>query len=146
MKMLAAVAFVVAFAPSASLAADFGTKDDARALATELIDIVEREGVAAAAAAVSDPGGPFHPSRMGIHLFQGSIVLADNREPESLAADYSAFTDVTGAPIWSKISAAADKEDEAILTWYHYDTQEVYEYQCLCKRAALHDAIVMICR
>jgi hypothetical protein len=83
---------------------------------------------------------------MGVNLFQGSIVIADNREPETVAADYSETADLTGAVVWPRIRDAGQVGDDAILTWYHYDTQEAYEYHCYSKRADRDEGLVMVCR
>lgn len=131
---------------SARAAEDFGTKAEARALASTLVAIIDRDGVAAAARAVLDPDGPFRHSRMGVNLFHGSTVIADNREPETVATDYADTADLTGALVWPIISAAAEAEDDALLKWYHYDTQEVYDYHCFSMKAARDDGAVMICR
>ena len=97
MKLLH-VLFVAGLMASPTFAAeDFGTEEEARALAGALVDIIDREGVAAAALAVVDPEQPFRASRMGVNLFHGSTVIADNREPETVAADYSQTADLTGA-------------------------------------------------
>ena len=125
---------------------DFGTKEEARALATELVSIINQEGVAAAAEAVVNPDGPFRHSRMGVNLFHGSTVIADNREPETVAADYSEVADLTGELAWPMISAAADRNDDVVLKWYHYDTQEVYDFHCFSMRASRDDGAVMVCR
>lgn len=145
-------AFLVALAVAAPLSQaqagqDFGTRDEARALAERLVAIIDEKGIKAAVEAIYDPALPFVGSRMGVNLFQGSMVIADNREPETVAADYSAIADLTGAPVWPRVSAAAESGgDDAVLKWYHYDTQEVYDYHCFSMHAARDDGYVMICR
>lgn len=143
---LVACAAAAAAAVPAQADEDFGTKEEARRLAAALIEIVDADGVAAAAHAVLDPDGPFRTSPMGVNLFRGSTVVADNREPETVAADYAETTDLSGALAWPLIAAAAEKEDDALLKWYHYDTQEAYDYHCFSMRADRDDATVMICR
>lgn len=125
---------------------DFGTRAEAEELAHAVIEIVENDGIAAAVTAIIDPDGPFRHSRMGINLFGGSFVIADNREPETVAADYSETADLTGQLVWPIISAAADAQDDAVLLWYHYDTQEHYTYHCFSLRADRDDGTVMVCR
>ena len=146
--MLTRVPCVVALmiACSAQAGADFGTKEEARVLAQDLVRIIDREGVTAAAKAVFDPDGPFRHARLGVNLFQGTTFIADNREPETVAADYSQIADLTGELVWPRISAAAEREDDAVLTWYHYDTQEVYVFHCFSLRSTVQDATVMVCR
>ena len=133
-------------AAPAFAAEDFGTREEARALARALVSVIDREGLAAAAQAVVDPDGPFRHSRMGVNLFNGPTVIADNREPETVAMDYSQVADLTGALVWPIIHAAAQKEDDALLKWYHYDTQEEYDYRCYSMMAARDGGVVMVCR
>ena len=146
MKLTLSFAAIVLSAGVAAAGTDFGTKEEARALATKLVSIIDDEGVAAAASAVVDPDGPFRFSRMGINLFHGSTVIADNREPEMVASDYISVADLTGEPVWTRISSAADRQDDAVLDWYHYDTQEEYQYHCYSMRASRDDGLVMVCR
>ena len=146
MKLPLVVPVLILPALPAAAGEDFGTKEEAMRLATALVAIVEESGITAAAGAVVDPAGPFHAARMGVNLFHGSTVIADNREPETVAADYSTTADLTGALAWPLIEAAAAVGGDAILKWYHYDTQEAYDYHCLSLRAARDDATVMVCR
>lgn len=146
MKSIAATLVLSLVVTPVVAGTDFGTKEEARALATELVSIINQEGVAAAAEAVVNPDGPFRHSRMGVNLFHGSTVIADNREPETVAADYSEVADLTGELAWPMISAAADRNDDVVLKWYHYDTQEVYDYNCFSMRASRDDGVVMVCR
>lgn len=125
---------------------DFGTRAEAKALADAMIAIVESDGLDVAVEQMHDPSQPFAASRMGVNLFQGSYVIADNREPETIAADYSETADLTGSLVWPIIAAAAEAEGDALLKWYHYDTQAEYDYKCYAKRASNVDATVMVCR
>ena len=146
-KILLAPALALAIAAgNAEADGDFGTKEEARAIADAMIAIVDERGLEAAIAAMHDPAHPFVTSRMGVNLFQGSIVVADNREPETIAADYSEIADLTGVAAWSLIGPAAAVEGDANLRWYHYDTQEEYEFKCHAKRATEIDVSVMVCR
>ena len=124
----------------------FGTRAEARTLAERMIKIVDENGIEAAISAMHDPDEPFVGSRMGINLFSGRTVVADNREPETIAADYSQIADLTGSLVWPIIAAAATAEDDANLKWYHYDTQEEYDYKCYSKRSADTVVTVMVCR
>jgi hypothetical protein len=146
MRIHLIVSAVLALSLPAHAGTDFGTKEEARALATELVGIIDRDGIAAAANALLTPDGIFRRSRMGVNLFHGSTVIADNREPETVADDYSETPDLTGVPVWPRISAAAAKQDDVILKWYHYDTQEIYDYHCFSMRASRDDGTVMVCR
>lgn len=138
--------FALLFASTTTAGTDFGTRTEARALAESLISIVETEGIDAAIDAVYSEGGPFQETRMGVNLFKGTFVIADNREPEMVAADYSSVPDLTGENVWPRIAAAAERSDDVVLKWYHYDTQAVYDYHCFSMRADRDDAAVMICR
>ena len=140
------MALVASCAASSLSASAFGTKDEARAIAAQVIDIIEQDGIAAAAEAIIDPDKPYRKSRLGINLFDGTVVIADNREPESVATDYADFADLTGEPIWGRVSTAADLEDDAELRWYHYDTQEPYTFLCFVRRASRDNGMVMVCR
>jgi hypothetical protein len=143
-----------AFAALAALAAvsishagtDFGTREDAEAIADALVAIIDADGIEAAVAAMHDPSQPFLASRLGVNLFKGSIQVADNREPEMVASDYAETADLNGLPIWPLVTAAADSKSEAVLLWYHYDTQERYEYHCLSRWGRRDEGLVMICR
>ena len=144
-KLLCAT--VVALVPAAGWSDGyFGTREEAKQLADEMIAIVDSEGIEMAIKAMHDPQRPFVGSRMGVNLFEGSTVIADNREPETIAADYSETADLTGALVWPLIASAAEVEGDANLKWYHYDTQEEYDYKCLSKRADTMNATVMVCR
>lgn len=125
---------------------EFGTAEDARALATALVSIVERDGIEPAVGVMHDPEFPFRESRLGVNLFRDATVIADNREPEMVAADYEHLRDLTGELIWPLISEAADGPQDVVLKWYHYDTQEAYDYHCFSLRAARDDGLVMVCR
>lgn len=124
----------------------FGTREEAKQLAEAMIAIVDDGGIDVAIQAMHDPRQPFVSTRMGVNLFEGSTVVADNREPETIAADYSEIADLTGRLIWPQVAAAARIEDDARLKWYHYDTQEEYDYKCFAKRSEVADITVMICR
>lgn len=129
-----------------AVAGEFGTRQAAEDLARRLIDIVERDGVTAAASSVYDPALPFVGTRMGVNLLTAGTIIADNREPEMVASDYTRIEDLTGHRIWPRLLAAADTGEDAVLKWYHYDTQEAYDYRCLTRRAVRDDAMVMVCR
>lgn len=125
---------------------DFGTREEAKALAEAMIAVVEADGIDAGIQAMYDPDFPFMRTRMGVNLFQGSIIIADNREPETVAADYTTVADLTGEVVWPRILEAAAAEDDAQLSWYHYDTQQEYLYDCFSMRADRDDGLVMVCR
>lgn len=125
---------------------DFGSLEEAQQIATAMIAIVDTQGVETAIEAMHDRGYPFVGSRMGVNLFSGSTVIADNREPETIAADYSETADLTGTLVWPLIATAAKQGGDANLKWYHYDTQESYDYKCFSLSAATVDATVMVCR
>lgn len=145
-RKLCAVA-VTAACPGVALAdGDFGTRDEAKTLAEAMIAIVDERGIEAAVSAMHDPDYPFLASRMGVNLFTGSTVVADNREPETIAADYSETADLTGSLVWPIISAAAQAGGDAHLKWYHYDTQDEYDYKCYSKKSGAQDVTVMVCR
>ena len=147
MKNLILYALGLVLAPSIAVAdGDFGTRGEAQRLANAMIAIVEAEGIEAGVTAMHDASHPFVGSRMGVNLFQGSTVIADNREPETVAADYSETEDLTGKLAWPVIAAAAAVEGDAALKWYHYDTQEEYDYKCFAKRSDRENATVMVCR
>jgi len=139
-------AILLLAAPSVQAGSDFGTREEAQRLASALIDIVEADGIEAAVEAMHDRDHPFVTSRMGVNLFQNSTVIADNREPEMVATDYSHIADLTGTIVWPIIDDAARIEDDAVLKWYHYETQEEYVYDCFSKRSMRDDATVMVCR
>ncbi|NNE87116.1 MAG: hypothetical protein HKN27_03490 [Silicimonas sp.] len=140
-------AIIIGAVPRFGLAdGDFGTREEAKSLAEAMISIVDDTGIEAAIKAMHDVDQPFVASRMGVNLFSGSTVIADNREPETIAADYSEMPDLSGALVWPIISAAAMVGEDANLKWYHYDTQEAYDYKCFSKRSASVDATVMVCR
>lgn len=68
----------------------FGTDAEARALAAEMIAIITDGGVDAAIDAMHDASKPFVNAAMGVHVFEQSIIVADNREPELIASSYVA--------------------------------------------------------
>lgn len=131
---------------SAAHAADFGSAEEARDIAARMSAIISDGGVDAAIAAMHDPSMPFVSSIMGIHVFEESIIVADNREPELIATSYADVQDLTGEAMWPRIVAAADAKDDAILEWYHYDTEAEYTYQCYSEWALPGSALVMVCR
>ena len=145
--MFKRVVAALLFCASPSMAdSDFGTKEEAKELASALILIIEAQGINAAASAVMDPSQPFLTSRMGVNLLTGSTIIADNREPETVAADYKEISDLTGEVVWPRIMAAAENNDDAMLKWYHYDTQEHYDYKCFSMKAERDEGLVMVCR
>ena len=85
-RIVGLAVLAVAFPAYAGADGDFGTKEDAKHIADQMIAIVEEQGLEAAVTAMHDPDQPFVSSRMGVNLFDGPIVIADNREPETLAA------------------------------------------------------------
>lgn len=115
MKTTLCSILAMCFATPLLAANDFGTKEEAREIATQVVSIIDAEGLTAAAEAIINADGPYRKSRMGINLFHGTMVVADNREPESVAMDFADFPDLTGEPVWPRISAAGDIEDEAVL-------------------------------
>jgi hypothetical protein len=140
-------AALLALVPTAVFSdGDFGTREQAKHLADRMVQIVDAAGIEAAMAAMHDVEEPFVSSRMGVNLFMGSMVVADNREPETIATDYIETLDMDGNLVWPIISAAAEIEGDANLKWYHYDTQEAYDYKCYSKRSRASDATVMVCR
>jgi hypothetical protein len=141
-----AAAALSAFSANAGNDGDFGTKDEAVRLSAQLIEIIDTQGLDAAAKAVYDVDLPFVHTRMGVNLFRGHIVIADNQEPEMVAADYSKTGDLTGEMAWPRISAAAARNEDVVLKWYHYDTQEIYDFRCFARAAKTVDATVMVCR
>ena len=140
------LAIIVLFCGPAKAGTDFGTDEEADAMATRVIAMLDSAGLPATIEALFDPNLPFAASPLGINLFSGSVVVGDNREPEMVEADYSKNRDLTGKLFWPLVDAAADNREYVVLKWYHYDTQEVYDYHCLCARADIRDHTIMICR
>jgi len=131
---------------SATAMNDFGTEDEARAIASKMTQIIQSDGLDAGIAAMHDASMPFSASQMGIHVFEQSIIVADNREPELIASSYAEVEDLTGEAMWPRIVAAADASSDAILEWYHYDTEAEYTYQCYSEWSVPGDVLVMVCR
>jgi len=129
-----------------ALASDFGTAEEAKTIAGQLSAIVQSGGIDAGIAAMHDAGQPFSSSVLGIHLFEDGIIVGDNREPELLASSYETVEDLTGEPMWPRIVAAADVKGDAMLEWYHYDTEAEYTYACYSEWAIEGSALVMVCR
>lgn len=139
-------AAIAATALPAVAGTDFGTPAEARQMAENMVRIIDRDGIEAGLRALHNVDHPFWGSPLGVNLFQGSILVGDNREPEMVAADYSETSDMTGQMVWPRIVAAADAKSDAELKWYHYDTQEAYDYHCHSLRASRDDGLVMVCR
>ncbi len=147
MILRSALLSVLVFAATVAFAGnDFGTREETEALADQMVALINQHGMEAAIRAMHDPDMPFVKSRMGVNIFQGTTIVADNREPETVAADYSVTADLTGVIVWPRILDAAQTGGDAVLMWYHYDTQEAYEYHCHVKRADRDEALVMVCR
>lgn len=146
MKLKTICAGLVVCCGTTSMASDFGTKEEARDIARQLTAIVQNGGVDAGIDAMHDAAKPFSSSVLGIHLFEDGIIVGDNREPELLAASYEEVEDLTGEAMWPRIVAAADAKDDAILEWYHYDTEVEYSYACYSEWAIEGSALVMVCR
>lgn len=145
-KKLCCTASLLAASAAGAADGDFGTLEEARTLARAVIEIANDGGLEAVRAAMQDPRQPFVSSRMGINLFQTHFVVADNREPEMVASDYAQIADLTGIPVWPRISAAAERQEDVVLKWYHYDTQEHYDFHCYAMKADRDDLSVMVCR
>ena len=127
-------------------AEDFGTLEEAQGIASRMTEIIQAGGVDAGINAMHDDSEPFAASALGIHVFEDGIIVADNREPELLATSYEEVADLTGEPMWPRIVAAADASGDAILEWYHYDTEAEYTYACHSEWAQPGSTIVMVCR
>ena len=125
---------------------DFGTEAEAKGMAEALVAIIDAEGLDAARTAMFQSDRAFRLSPMGINLFQGSVLIADNREPETVSADYAKIIDLNGENAWALIEQAAAGPGDALLRWYHYDTQDEYLYHCYSLRAHRDEALVMVCR
>ncbi len=136
----------LAFGSQALASGDFGSEAEAREIAEQLSQIVASGGIDAGIAAMHDPAHPFSSSQLGIHLFEDSIIVGDNREPELIATSYAEVEDLTGEAMWPRIVAAADATSDAILEWYHYDTEAEYSYACYSEWAISGSALVMVCR
>lgn len=126
--------------------ADFGSQEEAQNVAETMVKIIQDGGVDAGIAAMHDAALPFATSEMGIHVFESAIIVADNREPELIAASYAEIQDLTEEAMWPRIVEAADRHGEAVLKWYHYDTEEIYDYHCHSEWATAGEVLVMVCR
>lgn len=142
----AAFAALAAVISMAHASTEFGSKEEAQQIAATLSAIVQTEGLEEAISALHDPERPFSASRLGIHIFEKSVIVADNREPELIASSYAEIEDLTGEPMWPRITAAADARSDAVLEWYHYDTEAEYTYHCHSEWAVSGDVLVMVCR
>lgn len=108
--------------------------------------IIQADGLDAAIDAMHDTAKPFSTSRLGIHIFEQGIIVADNREPERIATSYADIEDLTGEAMRPRIVAAADTSSDAIFEWYHYDTEAEYTYQCHSEWSVRGGVLVMVCR
>lgn len=146
-KLLGAVVVASLFSATAAVAGTaFGSDDEAREVAGKMSKIITDQGLEAGIEAMHDPAYPFATSEMGIHVFEGSVIVADNREPELIATSYAEVQDLTEEPMWPRIVQAAHKRSDAALKWYHYDTEEIYDYHCYSEWAVEPEILVMVCR
>lgn len=125
---------------------EFGSLEEATTIAQQMTAIIQEQGLDAGIAAMHDNNLPFSSSQMGIHVFEDSIIVADNREPELIATSYADIEDLTGESMWPRIVTAADAQTEATLEWFHYDTEAEYSYSCYSEWAIAGSTIVMVCR
>lgn len=125
---------------------DFGTENEARTIAASMSEVITTNGLDAAIAAMHDSSYPFSTSDLGIHVFEQGVIVADNREPELTATSYVDLADLTGDSMWPRITSAADAQSDAILEWYHYDTEAEYSYKCYSEWAQASEVLVMVCR
>ncbi len=147
MKLGILVATLSLFTASAALSGTaFGTEADARKMTTYLSEIIVLDGIEAAIDAMADPEMPFASSAMGLQIFEGSMVVADNRAPDLAAVSYADVPDLTWTPVWPRIVAAADTGAHAKLEWYHYDNKTEYTYHCYSEWAQGNSVLVMACR
>ncbi|MEO1468211.1 MAG: hypothetical protein AAFV86_04085 [Pseudomonadota bacterium] len=146
MRLSLATMALLATSAGAEADADFGTPEEARIMAEKIIAIIDENGIEAGVKSLFDPDLPFGSSPMGINLFEGSVVVGDNREPEMVASEFAETPDLTGVAAWPRIDAAAGEGRDVVLKWYHYDTQEVYDFHCYSLRAASPEYTVMVCR
>jgi hypothetical protein len=123
-----------------------GTREEGEELARLMIEKIEDMGIRDATAAMFDPSLPFSSTRQGINVFTGSVLVGDNREPEMVEQDYRDITDLTGALIWTEMTAGLAENREITLKWYHYDTQEVYDFSCVLRATSDSEHTVMVCR
>lgn len=121
----------IAFSASEAFASgEFSGAEDAKPIANQMTTIIQSSGLDAAIDAMHDSSLPFAASQMGIHVFEQSIIVADNRELELIASSYADVQDLTGDTKWPRITAAADVNGEAVLDWYHYDIEAEYTFNC----------------
>lgn len=146
MRTTVSAIFCILGATSVSAGVAFGTDEEARSIAAQMNKIVQSGGVDAAIDAMHSPDQLFVTTQMGVHVFEQSIIVAENREPELIASSYAEVEDLTGEPMWPRILAAADAKSDAILEWYHYDTETEYTYNCYSEWATPGDVLVMVCR
>lgn len=145
MQKLGAVFLLMLLAPAYALE-DFGTFEEGDRLAAQVVQLIDERGMAGAAESLFDPDLPFASTRQGINLFEGSVLVGDNREPEMVEEDFSQLEDLTGAIPWTKIESAMETDGLLTLKWYHYDTQEPYDYNCIARRARNPRYAVLVCR
>lgn len=146
MKALLAATAIIAVPTIATAGAEFGSEAEAWALVDEMVGVIQDSGLDAGIAAMHDAGQPFAETKMGVHIFEAGIIVADNREPELIASSYEEVADLTNEPMWPRIVEAANAESEAVLEWYHYDTEAEYTYHCPSKWAKGEEVLVMVCR
>ncbi len=124
----------------------FGTEADARKMATYLSEIIVVDGVDAGIDAMNDPDMPFASSAMGLQIFEGSMIVADNRAPDLEVTSFADVADLTWTPMWPRIVEAAHTGEDATLQWYHYDTETEYTFHCYSEWAQGNSVLVMACR
>ena len=146
MKTIISAALLTLASSVAIAGTDFGTDQEARDITQQMVDIIKDQGLDAGIAAMHDASGPFLDTKMGVHIFQESIIVADNREPELIAASYAGVTDANGNDMWEMIQAAAAETTDFVTLWTHYDTNEPYEYHCFTQYAVEGQVTVMTCR
>ncbi len=82
----------------------------------------------------------------GVNLLSDGTLVADNREPETVGADYTTSIDLNGERLWPRIAdTLAGGGDEVVIPWTHYDTGAPYDYRCVLRSVDDGSVIAMIC-
>ena len=125
----------------------FGTAEETEKLTNQLIEIIDQGGVEAGLNAIHDPKGPFQASRLGIHILEDGILVADSRDPELELLSYAGVPDLNGLDLWEGMVASANASKDYPVLWYSYDDPDtIYLFTCAGKWQKQDHIMVWICR
>lgn len=150
-KIVSTIAVFAALAGPARAGTDFGTEEQAKAMADKVIAMVGAQGADTVAGALRDKSTEIGGSAMGVVLEKvegdSMTVIAHNKFPEISNMDFTQMQDLRGNYLLKDFKIAADKGGADVKNyWPHYTSGQEYEYDCFTKWIKPNDLMITVCR